>query len=253
MICLKDQLGRTVELPEPPERIISLVPSQTELLHYLKLENEVVGITKFCVHPAEWFQSKPRIGGTKNVDVDKVIALHPDLIVANKEENTEQDIEALSAVCPVYVSDVINIEDAFQMIKDVGILTNREQRAVDLIDDIQDDFTAFPQYQGKVLYFIWRNPYMVCGRQNFIHSMLEKLGFTNLITEPRYIELSEEEITRLKPDIIFLSTEPFPFNQTHIEEMSTISDAKIFLVDGEMFSWYGSRMLKMKKYFEGLM
>lgn len=253
MIQLKDQLGNHVQLKEYPGRIVSLVPSQTELLHYFKLENEVVGITKFCIHPTDWFESKTRVGGTKNIDHEKIAALNPDFIIANKEENTQEDILRLSEKFVVYVSDVNSIEDALMMIRDIGMLTNKQQMAVDLLDDIQDDLNHFPKYEGKVLYFIWRDPYMVCGTDNFINAMLQKLGFTNCIKEPRYIQLSEEHIADLSPDYIFLSTEPFPFSDKHKKELSKISSASIKIVDGEMFSWYGSRMLKMKKYFDQLM
>lgn len=253
MISLDDQLGRKVELKTAAQRIISIVPSQTELLHYFGLEDETVGITKFCIHPKEWFENKSRVGGTKNVDLDKVRALHPDLIIANKEENSEADIEALSSEFPVYISDVNNLEEACQMIKAVGLLCGKQQPAVDLIDDIQDDFKSFPTYSGSVMYFIWREPYMVCGRDNFIHSIIERLGFENVISDTRYLELDAAKIKQLNPDYIFLSTEPFPFKAEHVEELRLHCSAEIKIVDGKMFSWYGSRMLKMKKYFQDLL
>lgn len=253
MIRLKDQLNRIVELDAPAKRIISLVPSQTELLYDLSLEDEVIGITKFCIHPDEWFRNKTRIGGTKSVDIAKIEALDPDLIIANKEENTPEDIEVLAGICPVYISDVITIQDALDMIKDVGKLCGREQKAVDLLDSIQEEFSQFPQYSGSVLYFIWRDPYMVCGTNNFIHSIIEKLGFENIIRDERYITLPKEQIPALDVDYVFLSTEPFPFKEEHIAELEKLTTAKIKIVDGEMFSWYGSRMLKMRKYFEKLL
>ena len=253
MIEVKDQLDKTVSLNQFPKRIISWVPSQTELLHHFQLDDKVIGITKFCIHPDQWYQNKERIGGTKNIDLEKVRKLQPDLIIANKEENTPEDIEALMKEFPVYISDVITIQDALLMIRDIGVLTDCEQKAVDLIDDVQEAFSEFPKYQGKVLYFIWRDPYMVCGTQNFIHSIIEKLGFTNLVKEPRYIELSVDQIKSYQPDYIFLSTEPFPFAEKHVTELKQLMDAEIKIVDGEMFSWYGSRMLKMKKYFDQLM
>lgn len=253
MISLDDQLGRKVELETAAKRIVSLVPSQTELLHHLGLESETVGITKFCIHPKAWFEQKSRVGGTKNVDLDKVRSLQPDLIIANKEENSEADIEELSKEFPVYISNVNIVAEAYQMIKGVGLLCGKEQMAVELIDDIQDDFNSFPSYSGRVLYFIWREPYMVCGRNNFIHSIIEKLGFENVISASRYVELDLDKIQELKPDYIFLSTEPFPFTSAHIDEIKAHCSAEIMIVDGEMFSWYGSRMLKMKKYFQGLL
>jgi iron complex transport system substrate-binding protein len=249
MISLKDQMGRTLELENPPKRIVSLVPSQTELLSYFGLEKEVVGITKFCIHPKDWFHSKMRVGGTKNITIQKVVDLKPDLIIANKEENTKEDIELLQEVAPVYVSDINTVEDALGMMKDIGLLTRKEQLAVDLIDEIQEDFEHFPSYSGSVLYLIWRDPYMVCGTDNFISAILKKIGFNNVIESPRYREISKEEIMEMNPDYIFLSSEPYPFSEDHLVEFKELSDAKIVLVDGEMFSWYGSRMLKMKKYF----
>ncbi|MBD3637692.1 MAG: ABC transporter substrate-binding protein [Crocinitomicaceae bacterium] len=252
MISLKDQLGNLVQLNAPAQRIVSLVPSQTELLQHYGLENETVGITKFCVHPREWFKNKERIGGTKNVDIEKVKKLNPDLIIGNKEENTPDDIHALQKDFPVYISDIVTFDDAFQMMKDVGILCGKEQVAVDLIDAIREDVEDFPKFSGTVLYAIWKDPYMVCGTHNFIHSVLEKIGLTNLIKEPRYVEITKEEIIALNPDYLLLSSEPYPFSTKNILEFRTLEDTRIFLVDGEIFSWYGSRMLKMKDYFKEL-
>ncbi|UKN01640.1 helical backbone metal receptor [Paracrocinitomix mangrovi] len=252
-ISIVDQLGQEIRLSQPAQRIVSLVPSQTELLFHLQMEDKVVGITKFCIHPSEWFHSKNRVGGTKNVDIQKVKDLRPDLIIANKEENTKEDIESLSKVAPVYVSDVISINDALEMIQHLSVLCGKEQIGVDLIDDISEDFSSFPKYQGKVIYFIWNDPYMVCGSTNFINSIIEKLGFENLIKSERYINISLNEIKALHPDYIFLSTEPFPFKEEHASILAKETGAEVTIVDGEMFSWYGSRMLKMKSYFKQLL
>lgn len=252
MIVVNDSLGNRIELNQSAKRIVTLVPSQTELLYYFGLDEETVGITKFCIHPDSWFRSKVRVGGTKNVDIEKVKALKPDLIIANKEENTQSDIELLASFCPVYVSDVNDLNEALRMIKDVGVLCGCEQKAVDLIDDIQDDFQSFPNYSGSVVYFIWKDPYMVCGTKNFIHSMIEKLGFENCILTPRYVELCMDELHQINPDYIFLSTEPFPFKEEHKNQFGTLAD-RVRIVDGEMFSWYGSRMLKMKAYFQSFL
>lgn len=253
MVKLNDQLGREVLLDAPPQKIVSLVPSQTELLSYFGLENETVGITKFCIYPDVWFKTKNRVGGTKNLDLDKIRELQPDLIIANKEENTQAEIEALASEFQVYISDIVSIQDAFDMIKDLGSLCNREQAAVDLLDELHEDIETLPSYSGKVAYFIWKEPYMACGQDNFINSMIEKLGFENILKESRYHELSANQIKLLDVDYIFLSTEPYPFNEKHLQEFAALSDAKIVIVDGEMFSWYGSRMLEMKAYFQGLL
>jgi ABC-type Fe3+-hydroxamate transport system substrate-binding protein len=252
MIEVVDQMGHKLSLEHPADRIVSLVPSQTELLSFFQLDEEVIGVTKFCIHPNVWFESKKRVGGTKNVDIDEVQQLNPDLIIANKEENTKEDIKILREKFNVYVSDVNSVEDAYEMIKGVGVLCGKEQEAVDLLDDVQDDFNELKQRNGSVLYFIWNKPYMVCGKNTFINSIIEHLGLVNVVTEDRYIEIDEGKLLKLNPDYVFLSSEPFPFNESHIKELKKITKAKIILVDGEMFSWYGSRMLKMKDYFNQL-
>jgi ABC-type Fe3+-hydroxamate transport system substrate-binding protein len=252
MISVEDQFGNLIQLQQAASRIVSLVPSQTELLHYFGLEKETLGITKFCIHPDEWFRSKIRVGGTKNVNIQKVKDLQPDLIIANKEENTEEDILELVKCCPVYISDINSVDEALQMVKDIGQLCGKEQIAVDLIDDITDDFQAFPQFNKSVVYLIWRAPYMACGTNNFINAMMGQLALKNLVHEPRYVEISLDEISKLNPDVVLLSTEPFPFDDKHKLELESKLNSEIAIVDGEMFSWYGSRMLKMKDYFDSL-
>lgn len=254
MIELKDQMNNAIRLEKFPERIVSLVPSQTELLYYLGCEKEVVGITKFCIHPDSWFRSKQRVGGTKNVNFEKLRALNPDLIIANKEENAQADIEALQKEFPVYVSDIFNVSEACQMIQDVGKLTGKETKTESLIQQVQTDFAALPALTGSVLYFIWNEPYMVVGPNTFIGFLIEKLGFINLISDcsARYEELSAETIAKLNPDHILLSSEPFPFAEKHAAKIREFYPGKIHFVDGEIFSWYGSRMLHAKAYFENL-
>lgn len=249
MIEVIDQVGNTLTLESAPKRIVSLVPSQTELLHYFGLDNETIGITKFCIHPNNWFQTKERVGGTKNLHLDKIRELNPDLIIANKEENTKDQIEQLSAEFKVYISDVNTVQDAYGMIKDVGMLCDREQMAVDLIDEIQEGFAEIKQVSKRVLYFIWKDPYMVCGSNNFIDAVLKEIGLYNVISEPRYIELTPEQIKHLKADVILLSTEPYPFKSEDVETLKALTEAEVKIVDGELFSWYGSRMLQMKDYF----
>lgn len=252
MIEVIDQVGNTVSLESAPKRIVSLVPSQTELLHYFGLENETVGITKFCIHPNNWFQTKERVGGTKNLNLDKIRKLQPDLIIANKEENTKEEIEQLSAEFTIYISDINTIQEAYDMIKGVGMLCDRQQMAVDLIDEIQEGFAEIKQVAKRVLYFIWKDPYMVCGSNNFIDAVLKEIGLYNVISDPRYIELTTTQIKELQPDVILLSTEPYPFKPEDVEIIQTITDAEVKIVDGELFSWYGSRMLLMKDYFNQL-
>lgn len=255
MITRTDQTGYRIELQAPARRIVSIVPSQTELLAYLGLDSETVGITKFCVHPEEWFRLKKRVGGTKDIHVDIVRALDPDLILANKEENTREQVEALRTICPVWTSDVSTLEGALDMIHAIGSLTGREHAANDIAVTIDHAFRHIPRYPLlPCLYLIWRNPYMAAGGDTFIHDMLHRAGFRNLVAgQNRYPELSLDQIRALHPEYILLSSEPYPFREKHIAELQEkLPDARIILADGEMFSWYGSRLRLAPAYFEAL-
>ncbi len=250
-----DQLGYSISISSPPQRIISLVPSQTELLFDLGLHNEVVGITKFCTHPTRKVKSKIIIGGTKNFNFETIEKLRPDVIFGNKEENFEEGINQLKTKYPVWVSDIISIEDALAMILSVGKINNKIAEAGRMVIDIRQEFNSIKKISTQsVLYLIWRKPWMGVGSGTFIHSLIDHLGLRNILSEKsRYPELTHLEIQSLKPDYIFLSSEPYPFRENHIEELQRISpNSKIVLVDGEMFSWYGSRMLKAVPYFKSL-
>lgn len=249
-----DQLGETVILAQPPQRIVSLVPSQTELLYDLLLDKEVVGITKFCIHPHHWRKQKKIIGGTKNFNFDEIDSLKPDLIIANKEENYKEGIHRLKEKYPVWTSDIVSFDDALQMIRSVSQITDRERRGAELVQNINSAFDGLKKQPAKrVLYLIWRNPWMAAGSGTFIHTLLHRLGFKNCLeNRHRYPELSMDEIRQLNPEIIFLSSEPYPFQEKHQEELWEITPSKTMLVDGEMFSWYGSRLLKAPAYFNSL-
>lgn len=255
MRSFNDQLGRQVLVKEIPNRIISLVPSQTELLANIGLESEVVGITKFCVHPNEWFRNKTRVGGTKQVKLDVIKELQPDLIIANKEENTKEQIEALAAEFPVWVSDVYDLDSAFQMIAGVGEITGRTRETGDLLGRIKTNFEKLNSPANnplKAAYFIWRKPYMVAGGDTFISKMMEKAGFENVYNSiDRYPEINLGALKELNPDCILLSSEPYPFKEKHVENFKEeFPNAKVLIVDGEYFSWYGSRLEFAPEYFE---
>jgi ABC-type Fe3+-hydroxamate transport system substrate-binding protein len=253
--AFRDMLGREVVLNSPPKRIISLVPSQTELLYDLGLKDIIVGQTKFCIHPTLEFKNAVKIGGTKVVKHDLIDALKPDLIIGNKEENTQEIIDTLSLKYPVWVSDILTIEDNYQMIESIGDLCHVEIKAQTLINEIKFSFNQLKDENiGTCLYLIWKNPYMAAGENTFINEMLKKAGFQNVLEKnSRYPELTESEIVTLNPQYIFLSSEPFPFKDKHIESLQLLlPNAIIKLVDGEMFSWYGSRIKLAPKYFKQL-
>lgn len=250
-----DQLNNTIELNSFPKRIISLVPSQTELLWDLGLREELVGITKFCIHPNELFRSAPRIGGTKKFNFDKIRELKPDLIIGNKEENEQVQIEQLSEEFNVWMSDIFNLKDALKTIRSIGALVNKEDKANSIAQKIEQSFNDLKRINKRVLYLIWKDPYMAAGNGTFIGDMLHKIGLQNVIVNPngRYPELTVQEMKVLNPELLFLSSEPYPFNEKHIFELQRdLPDTKIILVDGELFSWYGSRLLHSVEYFNDL-
>lgn len=252
-----DMTGKTIEVNYPPQRIVSLVPSQTELLFDLGLNDEVIGITKFCVHPNAWFRNKKRIGGTKTVHIDQVANLQPDLIIANKEENTKEQIEKLAHHFPVWISDIKTIGQGLQMICEVGDLTGKMIPALQLCTEISTGFLQLPKPETpkKVAYFIWRGPWMCAGGDTFISDMITRMGWINVLGHRnRYPEIELMELAALQPDIILLSSEPYPFKEAHIAEIKAIlPHAAVKLVDGEMFSWYGSRMKKAVPYLQKML
>jgi ABC-type Fe3+-hydroxamate transport system substrate-binding protein len=238
------------------QRIVSLVPSQTELLFHLGLNEEVIGITKFCVHPAEWFKSKTKIGGTKNINIQKIQSLKPDLVIANKEENTKEQIETLKQFTELYVSDVKNYADALKMITHIGKLVRKEYDADKLIKEIDKKMSALTitHQPLSTAYLIWKDPYMAAGGDTFIHDMMQRCGLKNVFADAlRYPEIIIEQLKSRDCKVLLLSSEPYPFKQKHIDELQPqLLNTKIILADGEMFSWYGSRLLFAADYFQEL-
>lgn len=240
-------------------RIVSLVPSLTEYLWALGLTDEVVGITKFCVHPKEWYENKTRVGGTKQLNISKIKQLEPELIIANKEENTKEAIEQLQKEFEVVLTDILDIEGALEALSTIGKAVDKEQQAQQLIAEIK---VRFSQQKGlfkgqTFLYFIWKDPYFLVGKDTYIHSFLSHFGLKNACALERYPSLEDwknhVETADKAPTYIFLSSEPFPFESKHIEQVQVLFPAsQIILIDGEMCSWYGSRMLEAAAYMQQL-
>lgn len=260
MIRSTDQLNRELTWEHVPKRIVSVVPSQTEFLFDIGLDEHIVGITKFCIHPTAKVKDKQLVGGTKNLNIEKILALQPDIIIANKEENEQGQIEELMKHVPVWISDIYTLEDAYAMMESLGNLFQREKQTQELLTPIKNSFKAFAGIGGskRVAYFIWRKPYMLAGEHTFIQHLLERMGLLNICLErkegQRYPEINREELAALQPELIYLSSEPYPFKEAHIQELQEICpQAKIRLVDGELFSWYGSRLLHSANYFQTLL
>ncbi len=240
-------------------RIVSLVPSLTEYLWALGLTEEVVGITKFCVHPKEWYENKTRVGGTKQLNISKIKQLQPELIIANKEENTKEAIEQLQKEFEVVLTDILDIEGALEALSTIGKAVAKEQQAQQLIAEIK---VRFSQQKGlfkgqTFLYFIWKDPYFLVGKDTYIHSFLSHFGLKNACALERYPSLEDwknhVETADKAPTYIFLSSEPYPFESKHIEQVQVLFPAsQIILIDGEMCSWYGSRMLEAAAYMQQL-
>jgi ABC-type Fe3+-hydroxamate transport system substrate-binding protein len=241
------------QLLKKPERIVSLVPSQSELLYDLGLEKEVIGITRFCIHPPHWKKEKKIIGGTKDVRIERVDALNPDLIIANHEENQKEQIEQLSEKYPVWLTDVYDLDSSLQMIHDIGRITQKETEAKNICAQIFQNFDALAKIESKpksAVYLIWKDPWMTVGNDTFIHDMMTRAGLINVFQERnRYPVVEIEAITSLQPSLILLSSEPYPFKEKHFhlfQEM--LPQSKVMLVDGELFSWYGSHLIKTPEY-----
>lgn len=242
-----DQMGEQFHFKSPPCRIISLVPSITEYLYDLGLGGSIVGCTKFCIHPQGGLGGVPKIGGTKQFDIDKIKSLKPDLIIGNKEENYLEGIKKLKENFMVWMTDILSLQDNYDMMRDLGAITGKMLGADFWIQRVKDNLLKYQKIRStRVLYLIWRNPYMAVGKGTFINSILEYLGYENVILQLRYPEMDEIVLKQLQVDQVMLSSEPFPFKEKHKDEIaSLLPEAEIQLVNGEAFSWYGSRLAKV--------
>ncbi|MGZ4099305.1 MAG: ABC transporter substrate-binding protein [Bacteroidia bacterium] len=250
-----DQLGNRIVLDKLPKRIVSIVPSQSELLWDLGLENELVGITKFCIHPEKMFNTIKRVGGTKKLHINKIRELAPDLIIGNKEENERSQVEELQKEFNVWMSDIYNFDDAVDMMQKIGEITGKELEAKKITSEIKKIIPAIKNvFPGKkVAYFIWKDPYMLAAGNTYIDYVLKHIGLVNVATNlDRYPEITIEELKKLNPEYCLLSSEPFPFKEKHARETETLINAKAIIVDGELFSWYGSRLLHLPGYLKKL-
>ena len=252
-----DQMGNVFDFPNIPKRIISLVPSQTEYLYDIGLQDQIIGCTKFCIHPSNIKQKASIIGGTKTLNLALIQSLKPDIIIGNKEENEQSQIETLQKDFPIWMSDIFNLTTALEMMQKLADLFQKAKEGKQIYNQITNDFAVLNQAidPKKVLYLIWKDPYMLAGKQTFINDLLERIGLENaasaLPNPNRYPNITLSEIQQINPSIIFLSSEPYPFKEKHrIAFQQLLPSASIQVVDGEMFSWYGSRLLQSVAYFK---
>ena len=252
-----DNLSQEIIINFPPQRIISLVPSITELLFDLGLDNKIVGITKYCVHPKEKIKNKTIVGGVQNLNFVIIKNLKPDLIIANKEENDKDEITKLSKNHNVWISHVEQFDEALALIKNIGELTNKIEEAKEINKKIISKFynNKIAPKNIKVAYLIWKNPYITINKNTFINDMIDMCGLINVFADKpeHYPEISFNDIKQAKPDFVLLSSEPYSFNTNDANEINEkLPFLKIKFVDGEMFSWYGSHILKSYDYFKTL-
>lgn len=234
-----------------------MCPSQTATLYHFGLGQRIAGRTHFCIHPQPEVEQAVRIGGTKQVKFDRIHELKPDLIVAEKEENTPEMVEELARDYPVYVTDVRDLPSALKMMRDLGQITGLADAGVELAQKVESGLQTVTRLPKPLscAYLIWRKPWMAAGSDTFIHTMLQQCGLHNVASEwqGRYPEFDLQALSQAAPDIVLLSSEPFPFAEKHLREIATVlPDAKLRLVDGEMFSWYGSHLLEAPSYLNAL-
>ena len=254
-MIFQDATGQSFDNQKVYRRLVSLFPSQTHLLHSLGLDEQVLGITRFCKYPSGWKKQKTVVGGTKDPKIERILALNPDLILANKEENTREAVETLRRDVPVYVSEVVSWEDNLRWVEHIGLLTGRQQQARTLIRQLETRQRNFRPPSGPVdaLYLIWRNPWMAAGQNTFINTMLRLAGFNNVVTQERYPVLDARQMQVLNPQVVLLSSEPFPFKAPHADELRAIlPQARFLFVQGEPFTWMGSYPLQSFDYFAKL-
>ncbi len=247
------EFNKIKKLKQAPKKIVSLVPSITELLFHLGFDEEIKLITKFCIYPNDKVKNIDKLQGPKKLDFTKIDEVSPDIIIAVKEENNKEDIIKLAQKYTVLVLDIFDFDSALAGISAVGKYCFKQNEANKLVNEIKNAFGKLNILEKKTCaYFIWHKPIMVAGANTFINSMLNKAGFSNVFNyKNSYPETNIEELKTLNPEYILLSSEPFKFTEKHKKiYQKLLPNAKILLVDGEMFSWYGSRMLYASEYFK---
>jgi ABC-type Fe3+-hydroxamate transport system substrate-binding protein len=261
-----DASGVAVELPRPPRRIVSLIPSTTEILCALGLGDALVGVTVYCVEPHDVVRGKTRIGGEKDPDLARIRALEPDLVVANVEENRREDIDQLRAwSIPVWVTYPRTVVEGIRLIGELGEVTGAGTRAREMLRDLEPLYSSVQRATANrppvaVFYPIWRGPYMTINGDTYIHDMLRVCGGRNIFADrpERYPTVTLDEVAARRPEVILLPDEPFRFRRAHLAdfeaytEVPAVRDGRLHLVDGKPFSWHGPRIAEALRTLPGL-
>jgi ABC-type Fe3+-hydroxamate transport system substrate-binding protein len=257
-LTVVDAWGRSLTVTERPERIVSLVPSLTEALFAFGLEQEIVGVTRFCVEPRRGVADKTKVGGTKALDVAKIKALEPDLVIASAEENGPEDVtQLIDHGCPVFVTLATSVESAIDLLRQLATITGTTAAARPIIQEAKEAL-AFAVAAGasgervRVFCPIWRNPYMTCGRATYVDDVITVCGGRNVFGErqERYPQLELGEMAALDPQVILLPSEPYRFTKRHkadfraFADVTAVKNGHIFLIDGRMLTWYGPRIAR---------
>ena len=243
-------------MPARPSRIVSLIPSVTELLFALGLDDRIAGVTIFCTEPRDRVARTPKVGREKDPDLARIRALAPDLVVANMEENRRDVVEALRAEgVPVWVTFPRTVAEGIELVRVLGALTDSQAAAASLADPIEAAHArihARVEARPRVRVFcpIWRRPYMTINRDTYVHDMLWTCGGDNVFaaSPTRYPTVTLEDVRDAAPDVILLPDEPYRFRAAHLADFSPLSDVpavrtgRIHLVDGKLLSWYGPRI-----------
>jgi len=259
MPTFTDQLGKNIQIDSPPERIVSLVPSITELFFELGLENLLYGRTKFCIYPKDRVKKVETIGGVMGLDYHKIQKIQPDLVIGSKEENGMNEIDEINKEYPVWVSNVTNLEEATEMIRSIGEICHVSEKAENLSEKIRKEFETLneiPEGVIKAAYLVWKNPLYTINENTFIHDMLRRSGIENVFADKAeaYPKIQEKEIKDRKPDYIFLPSEPYNFTEKEAKEFrKKFPDSEVRQVNGEYFSWYGSHLLNAPSYFRQIL
>jgi ABC-type Fe3+-hydroxamate transport system substrate-binding protein len=223
----------------PPKRVVSLVPSITETLFELGAGEAVAGITDWCIFPPGL--TLPRVGGTKNPRIDEIRALTPDLVYVNSEENLERHADAISEFAPLFVSEPKSVDDVAALLTAMGELHERRQRARELVAEL--DAARFQTEPFTFLVPIWKRPWMWCGGDTYVSSLVESVGGRNLLRgRERYPAMDLDCALALEPDLIFLPDEPFVFTEEDVAAIGSVSNARVIgPFPGHLFTWHGTR------------